>query len=64
MSWLAFVIIGAILWAIGYWAPLPPPLSTILQVIGAVLFFVGILLLVLGLFAGTPAYTGMAALLL
>jgi len=56
MSWLALVIIGAIVWAIGMWAPLPAPIPIILRIIGAVLFFAGILFLILGLIgAGTVA---------
>lgn len=56
------------MWAIGMWAPLPAPIPVILRVIGAVLFFAGILFLILGLInAGTTTdvdVDGMRALLL
>lgn len=63
MSWLALVLVGIILLVIGYWAPLPPPLPVILQIIGWVLFGIGIVLLVLGLVGGSTLYVGMPALL-
>jgi hypothetical protein len=62
MSWLALVIVGVILLVIGYWAPLPPPLPVILQIIGWILFAAGVLFLILGL-VGTGAAYAMPTLL-
>lgn len=45
------------------WAPLPAPIPVILRIIGAVLFFAGILFLILGMVGTSPAYDGMATLL-
>ena len=64
MSWLALIIVGVILWAIGHYAPLPAPLGTILVVIGIVMLVVGVILLLVGLLGGATAlHVSMPALL-
>lgn len=49
MSWLALLIVGFIIFAIGVWAPTPPPLPLILRFLGAFLMLLGIVILIVGL---------------
>jgi uncharacterized membrane protein len=49
MSWLALLIVGFIIFAIGLWAPTPPPLPLILRFLGAFLMLLGIVILIVGL---------------
>lgn len=52
---IALLLIGVIVLAVGYYAPLPPPLPVILQIVGVVLVLWALVLLVLFLASGTVA---------
>lgn len=56
MSWLALLLIGVVVLIVGYMAPLPHPVPTILRIVGWIMVAIGGILLVLGLF-GSMAST-------
>jgi len=55
MSWLALLIIGAVILIVGMFIPGPAPLPMILRFLGGFLMLLGVIFLVIGLVA--PAST-------
>jgi hypothetical protein len=53
MNWLLMLIVGAALLIIDYFATLPPPVHTILKILGWILVVVALILFVFGLL-GAP----------
>jgi hypothetical protein len=53
MSALGMVIVGVILLTLAYFLPqMPPPVRTVLNILGTILLIVGAILLVFSLFGG------------
>lgn len=50
MTWLALVLIGLLVLAVGYFVPFPPPIPVIVRVIGGVMVVLGLILLIMGFF--------------
>jgi hypothetical protein len=49
MNWLAFLIIGAIILAVGLWAPIGAGFQMVCRFVGGLLVLLGVIFLVVGL---------------
>ena len=56
MNWLVLLIIGLIVLAVGWYAPLPPPIPIVVRWLGAILIVIALILLIVFLL-GPPVAT-------
>jgi hypothetical protein len=57
MNWLLLLIVGVVCLIVAYYVSAPPPLKTVLNIIGWICVAVGLILFVAGLF-GVPLRVG------